>query len=75
MGSPIENKKHHGNKRGDDKTSQQDEANEGYVMISYNWTHQELALNLRDDLKKAGYKVRIDVDKMSMYTQAFTSLY
>ena len=66
MGSSVENKKQHGNKR-DDKSKEQDEANEGYIMISYNWTHQKLALSLRDGLKEAGYRVWIDVDKMSMY--------
>ena len=33
-------------------------------MISYNWEHQDTALKIRDELKKSGYKVWIDVEKM-----------
>ncbi len=36
-----------------------------HVMISYNWTHQELALKLRDHLSAKGQNVWIDVEKMS----------
>ena len=39
----------------------------GHIMISYNWTHQELALKIRDELEGAGYKVWIDVDKMGRF--------
>ncbi|XP_072049173.1 uncharacterized protein [Amphiura filiformis] len=36
----------------------------GHVMISYNWEHQKTALKIRDELKKNGYKIWIDVDNM-----------
>ncbi|XP_072048355.1 uncharacterized protein [Amphiura filiformis] len=36
----------------------------GHVMISYNWEHQKTALKIRDELKRSGYKVWIDVEKM-----------
>ncbi|XP_072022129.1 uncharacterized protein [Amphiura filiformis] len=35
-----------------------------HIMISYNWTHQKLALALRDELERADYRIWIDVDKM-----------
>ena len=37
----------------------------GWVMISYQWAHQPLALALREELGRAGYSVWIDVEKMS----------
>ena len=69
LGRPSEEKKHTGKNATDDNITQQKQkgAKEGHVMISYNWTHQKLALKLRDDLNKAGYKVWIDVDEMGMY--------
>ncbi|XP_072022128.1 uncharacterized protein [Amphiura filiformis] len=38
-----------------------------HIMISYNWTHQKLALALRDELERADYRIWIDVDKMRMF--------
>ena len=35
-----------------------------HVMISYNWDHQERALQIRDKLRAKGYNVWMDVDKM-----------
>eukprot|EP00053_Salpingoeca_punica_P015667 m.144815 g.144815 ORF g.144815 m.144815 type:complete len:511 (+) comp16774_c4_seq1:228-1760(+) len=40
------------------------EAEDGHVMISYNWRHQQLALKVRDRLQEYGYTVWVDVDKM-----------
>ena len=36
-----------------------------HVMISYQWGAQERMLKLRDELKRAGFKVWMDVEKMS----------
>ena len=36
-----------------------------HVMISYQWASQKRALEIRDELVKAGYQVWMDVDKMS----------
>jgi len=36
--------------------------NAPWVMISYNWGHQHVALHLRDELKARGFKLWIDVD-------------
>jgi hypothetical protein len=36
----------------------------GWVMISYNWRHQALALRINEDLKAHGYRTWIDVEKM-----------
>ncbi|XP_072048578.1 uncharacterized protein [Amphiura filiformis] len=48
-----------------DKSSQQKKVGgREHIMISYNWTHQDIALKVRDDLERAGYNVWIDVDKM-----------
>ncbi len=38
-----------------------------HVMLSYQWNSQKLVLQIRDELVKAGYKVWMDVDKMSEY--------
>ena len=35
-----------------------------WVMISYNWSHQTVALHLRDELRARGYNVWIDVERM-----------
>ena len=37
---------------------------EGHVMISYQWDAQERMLKLRDELKRDGYNVWMDVEKM-----------
>jgi len=37
-----------------------------WVMISYNWGHQNVALHLRDELKARGFNVWIDVEQMKM---------
>jgi len=33
-------------------------------MISYNWGSQQTVLQLRDQLKSAGFKIWIDVENM-----------
>jgi len=35
------------------------------VMISYNWSHQDIAIDLSKRLKDAGFNIWIDVEKMS----------
>ena len=63
--SLSEGKNQPGKNIGDDKVCKENERGDGgHVMISYNRTHQKLALKIRDDLQEAGYKVWIDVDKM-----------
>ena len=36
-----------------------------HVMISYQWSSQKQVFKIRDELVKSGYKVWMDVDKMS----------
>ena len=38
-----------------------------HVMLSYNWNSQKAVLTISNSLKKAGYKVWIDVDNMSTF--------
>ena len=38
-----------------------------HVMLSYNWGSQKTVLTISNILKKAGYNVWIDVDKMSKF--------
>ena len=33
-------------------------------MISYQWDHQEILIDVRDALLEAGYKVWMDIDQM-----------
>ncbi|XP_053381902.1 uncharacterized protein LOC128549332 [Mercenaria mercenaria] len=41
------------------------ESNEGHVMISYQWADQHVLKSVRDNIKARGYKVWMDIDKMS----------
>eukprot|EP00050_Salpingoeca_kvevrii_P015283 m.45369 g.45369 ORF g.45369 m.45369 type:complete len:632 (-) comp6243_c0_seq2:73-1968(-) len=43
-------------------------ASKGHVMLSYQWDYQPLFIWLRDELRKAGYNVWIDVDQMKAST-------
>ena len=36
-----------------------------HIMISYQWVHQEILLEVRNALLKAGYKVWMDIDQMT----------
>ncbi|KAI0210614.1 hypothetical protein LSAT2_004620, partial [Lamellibrachia satsuma] len=40
------------------------DSNSKHIMLSYNWGSQDLMKRIRDDLKKAGYKVWMDLDLM-----------
>ncbi len=42
----------------------QDEGEQQHLMISYQWDEQPTMLKIRDALKKEGYKVWMDVDKL-----------
>ena len=46
-------------------TSSSSGSSEPWVMISYNWGHQNVALHLRDQLQERGFNVWIDVEQMS----------
>ncbi|XP_077862931.1 uncharacterized protein LOC100378207 [Saccoglossus kowalevskii] len=41
------------------------DSDEMHVMISYNWDHQPLAMRIKVELEKKGYKTWIDLDNMS----------
>jgi len=45
-------------------TSGSGETSLPWVMISYNWGHQHVALHVRDQLRARGYNVWIDVERM-----------
>ncbi|KAK3584399.1 hypothetical protein CHS0354_010175 [Potamilus streckersoni] len=36
----------------------------GHIMISYNWSHQHVLIQIRDELKANGYSVWMDIDNM-----------
>lgn len=41
-----------------------DDVDERHIMISYQWSHQDILLKVRDQLQELGYKVWMDVDQM-----------
>lgn len=44
----------------------QDDKDGGHVFISYQWDSKTTVLKIRDQLKRAGFRVWIDEDDMSM---------
>jgi len=40
------------------------DVDERHIMISYQWSHQDILLKVRDQLQELGYKVWMDVDQM-----------
>eukprot|EP00050_Salpingoeca_kvevrii_P019387 m.85500 g.85500 ORF g.85500 m.85500 type:complete len:533 (-) comp8389_c0_seq3:128-1726(-) len=46
------------------KSSAQTEGSDGYIMISYSWATQKLALTIKSFLESKGYSVWIDVEKI-----------
>ena len=43
------------------------EKDDTHIMISYSWSYKPIALEIRDRLKTAGFKIWIDVDHMCTY--------
>ena len=47
-----------------------DSADSGHIMISYQWANQKSLIKIRDELKKNGYNVWMDIDQMGGSTLA-----
>ena len=45
------------------------------VMISYQWDHQQLVLNIKERLEHAGFRVWMDVSNMSELIQLYVLIY
>ena len=58
----------------DEKTKnipqKKDVADSGHIMISYQWANQKSLIKIRDELKKNGYNVWMDIDQMGGSTLA-----
>ena len=42
----------------------------GHIMISYQWANQKILIKIRDELRKKGYDVWMDIDQMGGSTLA-----
>ncbi|XP_033109181.1 uncharacterized protein LOC117110541 [Anneissia japonica] len=49
---------------------QMSEKNQGYIMLSYNHTHQKVIKIIRDRLRELTYDVWIDIEKMTGYVKS-----
>ncbi|KAK6186797.1 hypothetical protein SNE40_006068 [Patella caerulea] len=47
-----------------EEKSENDEEDKGHVMISYQWANQDVLIKVRDELRRHGYKVWMDIDDM-----------
>ena len=47
-----------------------DAADSGHIMISYQWANQKSLIRIRDELKRNGYNVWMDIDQMGGSTLA-----
>ncbi|XP_033126257.1 uncharacterized protein LOC117124201 isoform X3 [Anneissia japonica] len=53
-----------------DVSVQMSEKNQGYIMLSYNHTHQKVVKMIRDRLRELTYDVWIDIEKMTGYVKS-----
>ncbi|XP_050391685.1 uncharacterized protein LOC126810559 [Patella vulgata] len=44
--------------------AENDDEEKGHVMISYQWANQDVLIKVRDELRRHGYKVWMDIDDM-----------
>ena len=58
----------------DDDDDDNDDVVPQHVMISYSWSQQDIAVNLRDSLQKFGVKVWLDIDRMQGTKKLYETL-